>query len=58
MAKKAAYLSDVHVRKAKHTGAKTTASGNPRSEYLAVGGVAGLYLQIQPTRSRGFYEPR
>jgi integrase len=54
MARKATTLSDIHVRKAEHTGAKTTASGNPRSVYLAVGGVAGLYLQIQPTNQKSW----
>ena len=45
MPKKAKILSDVHVRRLKHT---VAASGVPRATRYPVGGVSGLYIQGSP----------
>ena len=54
MPKVASTLSDIHVRRLKHTGPTHTASGTPRPVYVSVGGCPGLQIQITPTGAKSW----
>ena len=54
MPRVASTLSDIHVRRLKHTGPTHTASGKPKPVYVAVGGCPGLQIQLLPSGAKSW----